>query len=546
MYSKITKGRVLVAASTYKGGDADYYCDGHADERFINAAIQYLSENFDGGIVTLSEGEFDIAGYIDNSYSNIVIQGYGPQTVLNCSSAACGIRVLGDSSTHTSRNVVRDLKVTKTAAGIIAMITFQYTDYGTIENCYIDNAYYYGVLVNTCDHLIVSHNYFTRQGVTAIQVWGSDYGIIDGNQFTGGSTWGQAPAIVIDAATSGNYYLNITNNIIYDFTTDANHFYGIRNNSYYCNISNNIITDLVNTDGDIFALATYLLSLDSVVSGNVIEDISAETAGMPACGIYIYVSSRVNVVNNKVINVKNVATAEDGIGIFLTSFSEQQDNIVNSNGIYNCSGYGIYIDTDIIRTRVVGNAAVNNGNLIDRWGCDSSTTAPMLLGEAAPLLVNATWAFTATGASEGLGVYRFTKDTSATSQMFFVDNVNPGDYHGMIPGVQYTYTLYAKVSVSTYGPFGGIRVYEQTTGGGTLSTITAMAATTGWQNVYLTATVYASVTNACFGVWASTSFPTTSFIDIDRVRFYQVATGNDHERNFYDGGTDTASVNSWS
>ena len=70
---------VLVASKDY-AGQADYYCDGIADDVQIQMAIDYMGLK-GGGTVFLTEGGFTIADTIDME-ENVILSGAGANTVL--------------------------------------------------------------------------------------------------------------------------------------------------------------------------------------------------------------------------------------------------------------------------------------------------------------------------------------------------------------------------------------------------------------------------------------------------------------------------------
>ena len=71
---------VTVASSTWTG-QADYFCDGTNDYVEIQAALDYLNSK-GGGLISLTNGTFDITGQALTFYDNIIITGEGYSTKL--------------------------------------------------------------------------------------------------------------------------------------------------------------------------------------------------------------------------------------------------------------------------------------------------------------------------------------------------------------------------------------------------------------------------------------------------------------------------------
>lgn len=74
------RSNVVIVASNTWTGQADYYCDGTADNVEIQAAIDYIT-SIGGGEIRLTSGFFNISTYISMK-SNIVFSGQGANTVI--------------------------------------------------------------------------------------------------------------------------------------------------------------------------------------------------------------------------------------------------------------------------------------------------------------------------------------------------------------------------------------------------------------------------------------------------------------------------------
>lgn len=225
------------------------------------------------------------------------------------------------------------------------------------------------------------------------------------------------------------------------------------------------------------------------------------------------------------------------------------ENIVIGNNIKNCStGYdgfsygGIYIaNANAVGNIIQNNFVSNCGNIINRCVCDSSSTSPWIYGTTYGVTAsNATWGFTSTGPYEGTGQYRFTKTVAAgtIAYLHLVDNVGAADLHSLIPGTRYEWGGWIKVDASASCGYQGFRIYQATTGAGAASAVAWTTATIGWQWVAVTSTIYVNATTAYIGLVASASLATMSF-DVDLVRLFAVGKTNAHNKNYYNGGTDT-------
>ena len=137
-------GRVVVAARDYLGV-ADYYCDGTADQTEIQAAIDYISKAFGGGLVELTEGQYNIAAAIDISYNNMFLAGKGKKTILdkNCNDYA--IKAIGTDSVRINEICIRDLTIQRNSADTNqkALLYLEYCDQAKIQTATFKGNYNY-------------------------------------------------------------------------------------------------------------------------------------------------------------------------------------------------------------------------------------------------------------------------------------------------------------------------------------------------------------------------------------------------------------------
>jgi hypothetical protein len=430
MYSKEYKRQVLVAASTYTGGDADYYCTGVNDQVLIDAALEFAP------YVEFTEGVFYGNAIIRSS--NRTIRGRG-NTIFTGTIGASG----------SVLSLIENVKISDIAS--CTRLYFYYVGDFIAESIYTTYVYAHQV---SQGKLI----YCTAQSNTN--------GLWDRNGFYCDAAEDVKLISCVSKDQLGCGYILFGNNL----------------QSYQCYGINNGIGMTVAGDECLVGNAVLINNQQKVTSRTL--------AGGTLCG-----------------------------GIYVTG---------DRNQISNCF-------------------CKNNGNLIDRSTCESSSTSPMIFGESTPTASNCTWGFTATSPYESNGQYRFSKTVAAGTKAYLhlVDNVGTGDLHGLIPGTQYEWNGWLKCYSSASGGYQGFRFYQATTGGGATSATVVTAATASWQWIAVTATIYANATTAYLGLWASSSLGSTTYFDVDNVRLYPPGIVNPHNQNFYDGGADTSSVNSW-
>ena len=292
----------------------------------------------------------------------------------------------------------------------------------------------------------------------------------------------------------------IIQNIISDGAgEDPITIYGSRNI-----VSHNVCKNTISTSTGLYIGGEY-----HIVEGNILQD--NYNHGMGVGGDHCILKNNVCINNGRKYYDNDSITQYRGIHIYSSS-----QNIL------------------------IGNLSRDNGNLIDRSTCENSSTSPMIFGESAPTASNCTWGFTSTGPYSGTGQYRFTKTAAAgtIAYLHLVDNVGAADVHGLIPGTQYEWSGWLKVAASASCGFQGFRVYQATTAAGAASAVAWTTATTGWQEVRVTATVYVNATTAYIGLVASASLGAMSF-DVDNLRLFPPGTTNVHNQNYYNGGTQT-------
>ena len=115
--------QVLIAASTYTGDDANYYCSGIDDHLLIVAAAEYLSAAHGGGEINFSEGQF-LWGNPNKTYvgtdiiqninlSNLIYQGKGYSTLFKGYGGSWGYfgwYIEGTTTSYLEKIIIRNIK----------------------------------------------------------------------------------------------------------------------------------------------------------------------------------------------------------------------------------------------------------------------------------------------------------------------------------------------------------------------------------------------------------------------------------------------------
>ena len=188
---------------------------------------------------------------------------------------------------------------------------------------------------------------------------------------------------------------------------------------------------------------------------------------------------------------------------------------------------------------VTNNFCYDNGQLIDRGGCESTTSA-MIFDETVPLLDNCTWARDNGQAFEGTYSFLCTKIAGGgSSSAQIVDSNSTSDLHGLIPGLEYKYT------VQIYIPSGSILGSEVVLyiwdyqGGWVADSQAAANLYDQWQEVTVTRTIRAAATG--IQIWINTPGAASAGEQFwaDNLRFQPLGVHNEHLQNFLDNGTDT-------
>jgi len=491
----LNEGDVVTVGSSKWTGAASYLCDGTADQTEINLAIADVA-NLGGGMVQLLGDNFYVTAAIELK-SNVIFDGNGATIEKNCNDYA--MEAVGASGTELENIVVQNCKFTRNAADTNGISTcyLYYADNLIFEKCVITDPRYIGIRASYCDDITVSSNNLSEVHTQGINI---NYcsGLIVNNNISGISSAG----VNVDG-------IQITNSPKIIFT-------------------NNKVSAFDNDGGG----TKYGIDVSSCDGAQVANNIFTDIRGDSGVGIAVRNSDNVNVCNNKV---------------------EDCYKMLGPNG----AGYkdaGIYIDSDCDYTLVTSNYCIDNGNLIDRGNCESGDggspedgDSPMIFGESNPIDGDCTWQRSnAITAYEGDWCYKFTKTNAAggTAYLAIVDTWNT-ELHGLVVGKTYKWEGYFYLP-SGSSPLGAevALAFDDDTA----APVTEACANTydAWQLVELEFTVGAAATQVNLYIRCDSAASQNEYFYVDNVRLYQVGTGNNHDTNYDDDGTDTYAIgNIW-
>lgn len=330
---------LLVAASDALDrtrAQADYICDGAADQVQINAALNALPAN--GGRVMLSEGIFTIDDPITIPANNITLEGQGRSTFIDGDGLATGEHAIVISGvTHTA---IKKLAIqTQDGAGktchcialsngcnsfTIESVTIVDSDSngidisgtnildGIIRDCSIEDVDDTGIYCsmtggNFMLRLHVLDCFITSCGLDGMKLYDVDYGLLEGN-------------VCYSNGNNGIYVLNTNYITIDDNTCILNTERGI----YFLGVDNSTVEDNLcysNTEHNIHIGGT---SSHNVVEGN--QCISANSA------------------------------TSDGIEVD----DNCHENSITGNGCIGNGRWGIYVSGD--RNEITGNHVCTSGD----------------------------------------------------------------------------------------------------------------------------------------------------------------------------------------
>jgi len=323
---------IVVAASNAKDTvNADYVCDGTADEAEINAAINALPAA--GGRVLLSEGTFYISTPIKILRNNVIIQGQGPEATLLylVNGANCNVIQVGDGTASISGVTIRDLSIngnkdnqTATSIGIYFYGTSTYPFYDcAVINVIGKNHYTSTVRMDYVYRGIICGCWSENDQIAGFQFRYCVYSVM-------------FLCVCVGAGSYGYYMLSIDKCVLSNCVGVGAGTYGFYGSG----------TDLTvvgcNFSGGGYGIA--LSTTRGTVTGNTCYGGSQK-------GIYLGSAYHTVVCGNAVNGYSS-----DGINVYSEDYNVISDNRCTGNG-----GYGINISSSYAdRTFVHGNELLGN------------------------------------------------------------------------------------------------------------------------------------------------------------------------------------------
>ncbi len=347
---------VVAASDSLQKENADYICDGTADDVEIQAAIDALPSG--GGKVHLLEGTFTITSGLTISSNNIILSGSGDATHVIGSGTAgsihTGVDVTGDHVT------IRDFFFDGNTNIISYQIVIHNNQYSKVEDMTICCSRTDGIVFgpNTTDGIATNnflYNHYNPDNVSdhtsSLEVEDGAERIILSNNKIYNSDSGFFPHThagynaVIDIVFSNNILLNgpnaadLTSTGIFINNAETDSLDGLI-------IANNIIDGgRMQTEG----------RMNLLIEGNVFKN-SISTA-IPV--IYLQTDVTAVITNNIISGGGNA-----GIQNYASS------TIISNNQIYNNNLEGVILEESADNVTVIGNVIKNNGVTGYKYGID--------------------------------------------------------------------------------------------------------------------------------------------------------------------------------
>jgi len=330
--------------------NADYVCDGVADEVQINAALNALPAA--GGCVCLMEGTFTLAAAVTIPGNDITLSGTGKGTLLTTTA-----NIVMIAATARSTIIIRNLHLEGTTASSHG-IEFNDVTNSIIEGCeinetdgnciYIHNGSNYNKINNNICNASESNN-----GIYLYE--GANYNLVSNNSISNCTTNGMA-GIKVDESSSTNYYNIIESNHIFS------NYRGIIFNwdSEYSVISNNLVEENSNVGisiesgnsqynsivGNVVykntSIGMTILGLGCTCTGNTVFDNSGSGIRFEA----FYGSCTGNSVNDN-----------SDVGIYV---GNGRGMTITGNSVYKNNNVGIHVLGDATNVTLSGNVCYDN------------------------------------------------------------------------------------------------------------------------------------------------------------------------------------------
>ncbi len=375
---------LVVAASDATAAEkaqADYVCDGTADDVEIQAAVNASEE------VKLSTGTFNISNKITIP-SNRQIVGSGVATRVTLANNVDDVVFINSDYTNASGGntniVIRDMLIDGNNLGQgasavimnkyaaepdiaeegIGTITFSYVTGFALQNLTILNGWLNGIEIVNSSNGEVSNNHVAYAGDDNIGIDGkSSYIKIIGNDAYDIGLYKQKTGAtgLSDIEVEDCHDISVVGNNMYQTTApetfDVNGLYIVRHAGY--------------------AVATYNI----VASGNTVNMLGGDvTAGYYARGITISSPDAtpvqdVSIVGNTV-RISGTATHYLTQSIYITGLTMKDILIVGN--IIDSPCHGIYLDTALTITNLI----ISNNKLADLWNVYGSSSGIRVTGTA--------------------------------------------------------------------------------------------------------------------------------------------------------------------
>lgn len=215
----------------------------------------------------------------------------------------------------------------------------------------------------------------------------------------------------------------------------------------------------------------------------------------------------------------------------------------------------IQISGDTEYAFIRDNVCRDNGNLIDRGDCQS-TTPPMIAGETTPSESNVTWerVSCATEGITGYGgaeyCYKFTISSSGVGTYVYMCDVyyTSANMHGIVPGLTYKWIAQIYTPLTGGVTPGDIKVqHADYDGSNTTTSVNSPTTADEWNEVEISHEVQDDATGyGCNVHVTSGDAVATEYFYVSHVRLVPVGLHNEHSQQFSDSGTGTqVSSNSW-
>ena len=220
-----TATKVVAASDSLDTTNADYVCDGTADEVEINQAITELATT--GGTVMLLEGTFTIDAGININQANVMLKGQGSGTLILTSK-----ELLGMINVSVSDCAVIDVHLQGGGTGdsIYGIYGISGTSL-SIRGCTFEDMGWAGVLLNGLDRCVITSCFFRTIAPYGVSIGSSsDRIVVVGNVFRSCRN---------GVYTSGNGGC-VTGNQMYQ---DSGGQYGVYALGSLNTVSNNVILD---------------------------------------------------------------------------------------------------------------------------------------------------------------------------------------------------------------------------------------------------------------------------------------------------------------